>query len=53
MPIEDDFKTKIVKFYFNNEKPTEWAKELSEIIKNEYSQTNINKYLNEATKEFI
>jgi len=36
-PNEDDFKDKIKKFYKKHDKPNEWAKELSTIIKKEYS----------------
>lgn len=53
MPIEDDFKTKILKFYSSPEKPNEWAKDLSKIIKNDYSQSKINDLFTEVTKDLI
>ncbi len=37
MPVEDDFKDKIKKFYKKHDKPQEWAQELSTVIKEEYS----------------
>jgi glycosyltransferase involved in cell wall biosynthesis len=50
---EDDFKKKIIKFRNNSASPKEWAKELSTIIRKNYSQEAISKQYDELLKEFI
>lgn len=39
---EEDFKSKVKKFYKSSQKPKEWAKELSSVLKSKYSQSSIN-----------
>lgn len=52
-PSEEDFKRKIKKFYDSPTTPTQWAKDLSEILKVEYSQEAINKLYDENLGKYF
>ena len=49
-PNENDFKNKVKKFRKKSEIPTQWAKDLSEIVLETYSQESINKLYDEVLK---
>jgi glycosyltransferase involved in cell wall biosynthesis len=50
---EEDFKSKVGKFYKSPHKPAEWSKELSTTIKQEFSQEAINQKYNEIFNELL
>ena len=50
---EDDFKKKLKTFYQKPQKPEQWAKELSIILKKEYSQASIENHYNELLSEVL
>lgn len=51
--IETDFKRKVSKFRTSSSTPKDWANELSQIIKEEYSSKSIFKLYDEVTKDFL
>lgn len=50
---EKDFKKKVRKFYEMPSKPKEWAKDLSKIIKKDFSQQKINELYSESLKNLL
>lgn len=52
-PIESDFKKKVLKFREKSEKPKQWAEELSEKLKEEFSHEKISGDYDSAWSSFI
>jgi glycosyltransferase involved in cell wall biosynthesis len=52
-PLEEDFKSKVLKFRKSFNTPSSWAKKLSETLKEEYSWNNIRNQYEEAIGEFF
>jgi len=50
---ENDFKKKVKKFRDQNQKPVEWAQQLSTTLKSSHSFESISKLWDEVAKEFI
>lgn len=52
-PIESDFKKKVAKFRKKSEIPTEWARDLGNTIRSEFSQAAIEKQYDEELGHFL
>jgi glycosyltransferase involved in cell wall biosynthesis len=52
-PIESDFKKKVVKFRKSHEIPTEWARDLGENVRREFSQEAIQKQYDKEIGKYL